>query len=320
MKNEHESRKFIYFQGKIETQGKYDDILKSGIDFTSILNKTDADENEESIENDDVAKIPRPNSTATLENNVASKMCSNNEKTHEKRNLPDEEKELLNALESSSKGKVKGSMVVNYLSSAKKPFTLVFLIISFVLSQILASVADIWVSYWIRNEENRTFESKQMKLEPMNSLNQTLSEKPSNDWTTETYTHIYAGIMASLFLIALTRSVTFFRFCAAASQKLHDAMFNGLIHTSMRFFNCNASGRIMNRFSKDMGSADEALPKSFLDATQINLSMLGAILVTVYTNVKFSIVILIMAVLFIFARKIYLKSSTNIKRLEGMSE
>lgn len=69
-----------------------------------------------------------------------------------------------------------------------------------------------------------------------------------------------------------------------------------------------------------MGSTDEALPKAFLDAAQINLSMIGAILVTVFTNLKFSIVILVMSVFFLFARKFYLKSSTNIKRLEGISK
>lgn len=125
--------------------------------------------------------------------------------------------------------------------------------------------------------------------------------------------------MASLFVIALTRSVTFFRFCATVSQNLHDRMFRGLISTKMRFFDTNPSGRIMNRFSKDMGSADEALPKSCLDAAQINLGMLGAILVTIFTNLKFSIVILIMSAFFLIARKIYLGSSTNIKRFEGIS-
>lgn len=73
------------------------------------------------------------------------------------------------------------------------------------------------------------------------------------------------------------------------------------------------------RFSKDMGTTDEALPKAFLDAAQISLGMIGAISVTIFTNVKFAVVIIIMVVLFWFVRKIYLKSSTNIKRLEGTS-
>lgn len=141
-----------------------------------------------------------------------------------------------------------------------------------------------------------------------------------NTWSTKTYTYTYGSIMATLFVFALARSVIFFNFCASASQNLHDAMFRGLISTKMRFFETNPSGRIMNRFSKDMGTADEALPKSFLDASQINLGMLGAILVTIFTNFRFSIVILIMSALFLLARKIYLGSSTNIKRLEGMSK
>lgn len=37
-------------------------------------------------------------------------------------------------------------------------------------------------------------------------------------------------------------------------------MFNGIISTSMRFFDTNPSGRILNRFSKDMGATDEFLP------------------------------------------------------------
>lgn len=172
----------------------------------------------------------------------------------------------------------------------------------------------------IRQEETRTYdlESKEVNTS-IGSKNQTLDGVEVNEWSTETYTNIYGAILGSLFIIALTRSITFFRFCASASQNLHDKMFGGLISTTLRFFDTNPSGRIMNRFSKDMGSADEALPKSFLDAAQINLSMIGAILVTIFTNVKFSIVILIMSVFFLLARNFYLKSSTNIKRLEGTS-
>lgn len=37
----------------------------------------------------------------------------------------------------------------------------------------------------------------------------------------------------------------------------------------MRFFDVNPSGRIMNRFSKDMGTIDELLPKVLIDAIQV---------------------------------------------------
>lgn len=159
-------------------------------------------------------------------------------------------------------------------------------------------------------EANDTVTLTEMGIEHESSL---------DAWPTLTYTYIYAAIMVALFIISTTRSISFFQFCASASQNLHDRMFSGLISTPMRFFDTNPSGRIMNRFSKDMGSTDEALPKSLFDSTQINLSMMGAILVTIYTNYSFSIIILIMGVFFLVVRNIYLKCSTNIKRLEGIS-
>lgn len=141
----------------------------------------------------------------------------------------------------------------------------------------------------------------------------------TNEWPTETYVHIYSGIMVSFLVIAATRSAIFYSICAAASQNLHDSMFHGIISTSMKFFDENPVGRILNRFTKDLGSVDELLPKTFFDAVQINLNMLGAIIVTVFTDPKLGIVLVVMGVFFVILRNIYLKCSTNMKRLEGIS-
>lgn len=303
----------FWFQGSIETQGTYNDIQESGIDFASILTKLD----EINVENNDSkgnTELIRTNSTVLSrgQRGSTSLIESTNQSTKSSDVIEkvEEESNLLRKIEETSAGKVEGSLLWNYLSSAQKPFLLVFLIAAFLCAQILASSADIWVSYWTRKEEIR------------NHNNSTLNDGVSNssEWSTNVYIYIYSGIIISLFVIAFTRSITFFHFCVYASQKLHDKMFDGLISTSMLFFERNPSGRILNRFTKDIGSIDEALPKAFLDAAQINLMMLGAILVTIYTNVKLSILILIMFVMFVFIRKVYLKCSTDLKRLDGMSK
>ena len=88
----------------------------------------------------------------------------------------------------------------------------------------------------------------------------------------------------------------------------------------MRFFDINPSGRILNRFSKDVGSVDEFLPKTLLDASQIILAVFGSIIVTSVVNPYFLIPLALIGVIFFKVRKIYLKTSKNIKRLEGISE
>lgn len=46
-------------------------------------------------------------------------------------------------------------------------------------------------------------------------------------------------------------------------------MFQSISKAVMRFFNTNTSGRILNRFSKDMGAIDEFLPNAMLDCIQV---------------------------------------------------
>lgn len=118
----------------------------------------------------------------------------------------------------------------------------------------------------------------------MNSSAPTFSDSSSNEsytWTLSTDLCIYinaaliGGIfiignirytqmkpMASFYFVILKyiywsfdsfRSLGFFQVCMRASQNIYSSMFNGLISTKMRFFDTNPSGRILNRFSKDIG-------------------------------------------------------------------
>lgn len=103
------------------------------------------------------------------------------------------------------------------------------------------------------------------------------------------------------------------------SQRLHDLMFSALIRTGMRFFDTNPSGRILNRFSKDMGAIDELLPKAMLDAGQMNMLMLGSLTVTCVVNPIFLVPVAFISALFYWIRRVYLKTSKNVKRLEGIS-
>lgn len=65
---------------------------------------------------------------------------------------------------------------------------------------------------------------------------------------------------------------------------------------------------------------DEFLPKAILDASQIILNMVGSIVVTATVNPIFLVPIGVLGIFFMIVRKIYLKTSKNIKRLEGISK
>lgn len=56
-----------------------------------------------------------------------------------------------------------------------------------------------------------------------------------------------------------------------ASKNLHDAMFAGITRATMYFYHTNPTGRILNRFSKDMGQVDEVLPTTMIDMVQVSI-------------------------------------------------
>lgn len=138
------------FQGKIEAQGDYDTIMKSGVDLTELMEKNEQDDEENSSSDlEDPIKLDEENvdSMKTSKNsNIPGNEVTENSKDLEYN--PKEESNFLKELESSSKGKVKGSLLLSYFKFAKRPCTLVFLIVSFMLAQALASCADVWVSFW----------------------------------------------------------------------------------------------------------------------------------------------------------------------------
>lgn len=163
--------------------------------------------------------------------------------------------------EDSSKGKIGGSIFFKYLFAGGNIFFVTFVMILYALSQVMASGVDFFVSFWINIEENRNVTNPQ--------ISEGVTAKKTVDWSTDFCLYMYGAALALLFIIALARSMLFYKLSMISSQKLHDKMFTSVLSAPMRFFDTNPSGRILNRFSKDMGAVDELLPKVILDAGQV---------------------------------------------------
>lgn len=184
-----------------------------------------------------------------------------NESDDEDEEERNEEPQLKDLQEQSSKGTVQGSLLFNYLLAGGNIVTVTTICILYIFTQIMASGSDYFISYWVSIEEFRT------------TNNVTIADKAriSQSWSTETCLYIYGSMLIVLFVAALTRSMFFYKVAMWSSQKLHYSIFSSVIRATMRFFDTNPSGRILNRFSKDLGSIDEWLPKVILDAGQVSV-------------------------------------------------
>ena len=97
-------------------------------------------------------------------------------------------------------------------------------------------------------------------------------------------THIIHGSLVAVSIVAMTvSSFSFYYLLLKAAENLHSKMTLATIKAPVKFFD-STPGRILNRFSKDIGSMDEVLPPLFLQALIFCLFSLSAILVPAATN------------------------------------
>lgn len=88
----------------------------------------------------------------------------------------------------------------------------------------------------------------------------------------------------------------------------------------MYFFNRNPSGRILNRFSKDVGTIDSTLPSVVVDCMKFVLELAGVTAIVVSTNYWLILPSFVMCAIFYILRYVFLTTARNVKRVEGISE
>ena len=129
---------------------------------------------------------------------------------------------------------------------------------------------------------------------------------------------VYGGLVCAAVVVATIRAYLFFHVSLRSSERLHDKMVTCLLQAPVLFFDTNPVGRILNRFSKDIGCIDEILPKTFLSAIQFLLYVAAAALVPSITNFWLSIISLPILLAFVFLTRYCLKTSRELKRLESI--
>ncbi|CAK9815097.1 Probable multidrug resistance-associated protein lethal(2)03659 [Anthophora plagiata] len=296
-------------QGKVTKFSYYQDLLNQRPEYAELL-ATEPETNEDSsIEKNTMRRQFSSSSTRSRTPEASSGATDDEEE--------DEGSEKLNdGLEGTSRGMVKGSIFIKYFQTGANLYLAFTLLLLFICTQFIASLNDYFVPFLVSEEETRHYLLIQKSL---NISNDTVTEEDADISSVYNYMYIYTGVIVGLFCICITRSLTFYKVCIHCSQKLHDMAFSALIRTGMRFFDTNPSGRILNRFSKDMGAIDELLPKAILDAGQICMMMFGSLTLSCVINPLFLIPILFLGTVFYWIRKVFLKTSKNIKRMEGMT-
>uniref|UniRef100_A0A671US37 Multidrug resistance-associated protein 4 n=1 Tax=Sparus aurata TaxID=8175 RepID=A0A671US37_SPAAU len=125
------------------------------------------------------------------------------------------------------------------------------------------------------------------------------------------------GLTAAAVAFGFARSLVIIHSLVRAAQNLHNSMFNAVIRTPVRFFDVNPIGRVLNRFSKDIGLMDSTLPITFVDFYQLFLQNIGVVAVAASVIPLILVPVVPLVFIFLYLRRFYLHTSRDVKRLES---
>lgn len=166
----------------------------------------------------------------------------------------------------------KGSPVVLYTSKF-----LIFLydILLFHFRTNQEEMKQLNTSYFVPDKPENNSDSMLFTVNS-SEINNNFFDEVIIDGTIHNYlkTSVSLSILAVIILIcvvvSLCRSFLYYKLAMMSSMNLHRDMFRNLLRAPMIFFTNNPCGRILNRFSRDLGAVDELLPILLLDALQVS--------------------------------------------------
>ncbi|XP_077204240.1 ATP-binding cassette sub-family C member 5 isoform X2 [Paroedura picta] len=230
-------------EGCITEQGSHEDLMKLNRDYAAIFNNLQLGETphvEINVKKNTSSSLKRPQDKSAKSGSV------------KKEKLVKKEEGQLVQLEEKGKGSVPWSVYGVYIQAAGGPIAFLVIVALFVLNVGSTAFSNWWLSYWIKQGSGNTT----LTLGNRTVVSSSMKDNPHMRY----YAGIYALSMGVMLILKAVRGVVFVKGTLRASSRLHDQLFRRILRSPMKFFDTTPTGRILNRFSKDMDEVDVRLP------------------------------------------------------------
>ncbi|XP_075949233.1 ATP-binding cassette sub-family C member 3 isoform X3 [Anarhichas minor] len=222
--------------------------------------------------------------------------CSQRKHSDQQEKKKPQEMQKLIQAETTETGRVKSKV---YLEYAKAVGFLLSVFICFLYGcQSAAAIgANVWLSQWTNDASgNQTKENVHMRVGVYAAL----------------------GIAQGALLLAnclLCRAYSMLR----AAKLMHHNMLQGVLQAPQAFFESTPTGRLLNRFSKDVDTIDSHIPDNVDIWMRTFWYTLNVLLICSALTPMFLIVIAPLMVFYWWVQRFYVATSRQLKRLESVS-
>ena len=129
---------------------------------------------------------------------------------------------------------------------------------------------------------------------------------------------IVYGLTAGTVVLAILRAQVSFYLFLQASKRLHNQMLRSVLRATIEFYDTNPLGRILNRFSADVGIVDELLPFTIYDFGVGFIMFVGSIITAIVILPLTLVVFPFLLWVFVRLKGIFVQTTRELKRLEGL--
>eukprot|EP00095_Tigriopus_kingsejongensis_P006313 snap_masked-scaffold61_size441589-processed-gene-3.13 protein:Tk06313 transcript:snap_masked-scaffold61_size441589-processed-gene-3.13-mRNA-1 annotation:"abc transporter" len=194
-------------------------------------------------------------------------------------------------------GKVNWKVYLSYLKDLGNIISTISFLL-YLVGQGLESGSSYWLAFWADAND--------------------VNPARAND-NTPFYLGIYSGIGLLQIVIMIIREIVLFISCADASFIIHDKLLSRVVRSPMSFFDTNPIGRIVNRFSSDIGTVDDAIPFQISLFLECFSSIVTVLALICYSLPIFMTVILPLAIIYYFIQRCYISTTRQLQRLESIA-
>ncbi|XP_072375446.1 ATP-binding cassette subfamily C member 4-like isoform X1 [Diabrotica undecimpunctata] len=239
--------------------------------------------------------------------------------------------------------------LAGFLKVSEKKYVVEIVLILFGISQLSAGISDVWLLQWIRhsakNFTHQLFPRNEYLSQNKTSASRTIYHKLIQDFLfvldknhtkyitvieTDTseetkifgiyekdlYITLYAAFIIICIIFTVVRSLLFHALCMKASRVLHSKMFEKVLFSPMKFFENYPSGKILQRFSKDMDVINQLPHKNFI-TLQMFSAVYGALLLIIFGIPSMILPMFLIAIMIYFLVSCFVATIRGLQRLNN---
>eukprot|EP01090_Pellita_catalonica_P003045 TRINITY_DN12673_c0_g1_i1.p1 TRINITY_DN12673_c0_g1~~TRINITY_DN12673_c0_g1_i1.p1 ORF type:complete len:852 (+),score=181.61 TRINITY_DN12673_c0_g1_i1:353-2557(+) len=273
--------------GQIAESGSFDELMAAKGEFEAMIRTHVSERKQKQAEDSDTEALS-DGATTDAEGHpksAAAAAAAKEEKAKAGKLVSIEERE---------EGSVSWQVYFKYITAIGGIGLASGIFFAYLMDSITSVGSNIWLSIWSDASDNE-----------------------SNVWF---YLGIYAAWGFSNTFFVFLRSVLLLVIGAMNSaKKLHKLVLKRILRAPMSFFDTTPTGRILNRFTKDIYTIDQVLPRTVGMFLSTAFSSVATVAVIAFVTPFFLCALLPLGYIYYAVQQYYITSSRELKRLDSIS-